>query len=157
MARPSATADEERGMLRSARAAGRTLSEASSTQGVLVEIANEQVRGGGGRGDFDCVRAPPLWVVCVLGVAFFHVCFILFGRYSVPAKFWYFVQVSSNSASRLPGGKGVSLSMSPKREGREQTLENETLCVLVHKRRVSFPSRPYLAQSVLQSSPASTH
>lgn len=43
MARPSATGDEEKGLLRSARAAGRTLSEVSSTQGVLLEIANEQV------------------------------------------------------------------------------------------------------------------
>lgn len=47
MARPSATADEERGLLRSARAADRTLSEVSSTEGVLIEIANEQVWGRG--------------------------------------------------------------------------------------------------------------
>eukprot|EP00903_Cladosiphon_okamuranus_P007004 g6815.t1 len=42
MARPSAMADEEAGLLRSARATRRTLSEVSSTQGVLIEIANEQ-------------------------------------------------------------------------------------------------------------------
>lgn len=43
-ARAARTVDEERGLLRSARASSRTLSEVSGTEGVLIEIATEQVR-----------------------------------------------------------------------------------------------------------------
>lgn len=43
-ARTARAGDEERGLLRSLRAGARTLSEVSGTEGVLIEIANEQVQ-----------------------------------------------------------------------------------------------------------------